>query len=106
MPYGAVQRYRTVTRSRQCYRAHVTCGNARDVVEVIKARIAEIYAENVLSGGLRFVPFYSRIELISTTLNTVYKPLTEGVVLVIIILFLFLGNKRHAQIVVGTLRAG
>src|SRR4029079_2772405 len=53
--------------------------------------------------GLRIVPFYDRIELITEALNTVYKSLVEGVVLVIAVLFLFLGNIRSALIVVGTL---
>ncbi len=78
-------------------------GNARDVVEGLKARIAEIHAKQLLPDGLRIVPFYDRIELITAALNTVYKSLAEGVVLVIVILFLFLGNIRSALIVVGTL---
>ena len=78
-------------------------GNARDVVEGIKARIDEIHAKGLLPDGLRIVPFYDRIELITEALNTVYKSLAEGVVLVIVVLFLFLGNIRSALIVVGTL---
>lgn len=78
-------------------------GNARDVVEGIKGRINDIHAKNLLPDGLRIVPFYDRIELITAALNTVYKSLAEGVVLVIVVLFLFLGNIRSALIVVGTL---
>lgn len=78
-------------------------GNARDVVEGIKARIDDIHARNLLPDGLRIVPFYDRIELITAALSTVYKSLAEGVVLVVIILFLFLGNIRSAFIVVSTL---
>lgn len=81
-------------------------GNARDVVEGIKTRIDEIHAKHLLPDGLRIVPFYDRIELITAALNTVYKSLAEGVVLVIVILFLFLGNVRSAVIVVGTLVLG
>ena len=78
-------------------------GNARDVVEGIKARIEDIHAKHLLPDGLRIVPFYDRIELITEALNTVYKSLAEGVVLVVVVLFLFLGNIRSALIVVGTL---
>lgn len=78
-------------------------GNARDVVEGLKARIDGIHAKNLLPDGLRIVPFYDRIELITEALNTVYKSLAEGVVLVVAVLFLFLGNIRSALIVVGTL---
>ena len=78
-------------------------GNARDVVEGIKARIEDIHAKHLLPDGLRIVPFYDRIELITEALYTVYKSLAEGVVLVVVVLFLFLGNIRSALIVVGTL---
>ena len=78
-------------------------GNAREVVEGVKARIDDIHAKHLLPEGLRIVPFYDRIELIMAALNTVYKSLLEGVVLVIIVLFLFLGNIRSALIVVATL---
>ena len=78
-------------------------GNARDVVEGIKARIEDIHARQLLPDGLRIVPFYDRIELINAALSTVYKALAEGVVLVVVILFLFLGNVRSALIVVATL---
>jgi cobalt-zinc-cadmium resistance protein CzcA len=78
-------------------------GNARDVVEGIKARIEDIHAKHLLPDGLRIVPFYDRIELIAEALNTVYKSLSEGVVLVVVVLLLFLGNIRSALIVVGTL---
>ena len=78
-------------------------GNARDVVEGIKTRIQAIHAKHLLPDGLRIVPFYDRIELITEALNTVYKSLAEGVILVVVVLFLFLGNIRSALIVVGTL---
>ncbi|THJ21889.1 MAG: efflux RND transporter permease subunit [Nitrospira sp. CG24D] len=78
-------------------------GNARDVVESIKARIDDIHRLHLLPDGLRIVPFYDRIELITSALSTVYKSLAEGVVLVIVVLVLFLGNLRSALIVVATL---
>jgi len=81
-------------------------GNARDVVEGLKSRIGEIHEKHLLPNGLRIVPFYDRIELITAALNTVYKALAEGVVLVVVVLFLFLGNIRSALIVVGTLVLG
>ncbi len=81
-------------------------GNARDVVEGIKARIEDIHTKGLLPDGLRIVPFYDRIELITAALNTVYKALIEGVILVVVVLFLFLGNIRSALIVVGTLILG
>lgn len=78
-------------------------GNARDVVDGIKARIDDIHRQHLLPEGLRIMPFYDRIELITAALHTVYKSLAEGVVLVVVVLVLFLGNIRSALIVVGTL---
>ncbi len=78
-------------------------GNARDVVQALKAKIAEIGEKNLLPPGFRIVPFYDRVELITAALNTVYKALAEGIVLVVAILFLFLGNVRSALIVTATL---
>ncbi|MBX3345163.1 MAG: CusA/CzcA family heavy metal efflux RND transporter [Nitrospira sp.] len=78
-------------------------GNARDVVQSIKDKISEIHHKRLLPDGLRIIPFYDRIELITAALDTVYKALLEGIVLVVVILFLFLGNVRSALIVTATL---
>jgi heavy metal efflux system protein len=78
-------------------------GNARDVVEGIKVKIAEIQDKGLLPAGWRIVPFYDRIELISAALKTVYKALGEGILLVVVVLFIFLGDTRSALIVAATL---
>jgi cobalt-zinc-cadmium resistance protein CzcA len=78
-------------------------GNAREVVQAVKAKIDDIHAHKLLPDGLRIVPFYDRIELITAALGTVYKALLEGMLLVVIVLFLFLGNVRSALIVTATL---
>ena len=78
-------------------------GNARDVVEGIKGKIAEIRDKGLLPAGWRIVPFYDRIELISAALKTVYKALGEGILLVVVVLFVFLGDTRSALIVAATL---
>lgn len=78
-------------------------GNARAVVQAVKDKVYEIHTKHLLPDGLRIVPFYDRIELITAALGTVYKALLEGVVLVVLILFLFLGNVRSALIVTATL---
>jgi cobalt-zinc-cadmium resistance protein CzcA len=70
--------------------------NARDVVEHVKEQVRNIHAKNLLPDGLRIVPFYDRIELITAALKTIYKALVEGVVCVILVLFLFLGEVRSA----------
>lgn len=78
-------------------------GNARDVVSRIKTRVAQINTQKQLPEGLQIVPFYDRSELVNTAMATVAKVLAEGVVLVILVLFLFLGDVRSSVIVVATL---
>jgi cobalt-zinc-cadmium resistance protein CzcA len=78
-------------------------GNAKEVVSRIKARVAEINDKGMLPEGLRIVPYYDRSELVDAALHTVTKVLVEGIVLVIIILFVFLGDVRSSLIVVTTL---
>ncbi len=78
-------------------------GNARQVVQAVKDKVDDIHTKKLLPHGLRIVPFYDRIELILAALQTVYKALLEGIVLVVLVLFLFLGNVRSALIVTATL---
>jgi cobalt-zinc-cadmium resistance protein CzcA len=78
-------------------------GNAKEVVSRIKARVAEVNIKGMLPVGLQIVPFYDRSELVDAALHTVVKVLIEGLILVVIVLFLFLGDVRSSLIVVGTL---
>lgn len=71
-------------------------GNAREVVQAVKDKIDEIHDKHILPGGLRIVPFYDRMELVNAALHTVYKALIEGIIFVIIVLYLYLGDIRSA----------
>jgi cobalt-zinc-cadmium resistance protein CzcA len=55
--------------------------------------------ERILPKGVKIVPYLDRSELIKFTTHTVLHNLTEGIVLVVIVLFLFLGNVRGAIII-------
>jgi cobalt-zinc-cadmium resistance protein CzcA len=57
----------------------------------------------ILPPGVRVVPFIDRSDLVHFTSHTVLHNLTEGMILVSIILFLFLGNIRGALIVAATI---
>lgn len=59
--------------------------------------------DHVLPKGVKVVPFLDRSDLIHFTTHTVLHNLTEGLILVVIILFLFLGNVRGAIIVAITI---
>ena len=78
-------------------------GNAKEIVAAIKTRVAEINAGGMLPDGLTVVPYYDRSELVDAALATVTRVLLEGVVLVVVILFLFLGDLRSSLIVIATL---
>lgn len=78
-------------------------GNARDVVNRIKSKVAQINEGKQLPDGLQIVPFYDRTDLVDAAMFNVAKVLIEGVILVVILLFLFLGDVRSSLIVVATL---
>lgn len=71
--------------------------NSRTVVEAAKAKLEEINA--TLPPGVRTEVIYDRAELIGRTLRTVVSNLFEGGALVIVILFVMLGNVRAGLIV-------
>jgi heavy metal efflux system protein len=78
-------------------------GNAREVVGRIQLKVQDINQKQMLPDGLQIVPFYDRSELVNTAMQTVAKVLAEGIILVVIILFIFLGDVRSSLIVVATL---
>jgi len=70
--------------------------NSRAVSERVGARIAEI--NRSLPPGISVNTVYDRTVLVNKTINTVAKNLAEGAVLVIAVLFAFLGNFRAALV--------
>ncbi len=64
----------------------------------IHAKVDELNHQ-ILPTGVKIVPFLDRSDLLHYTTHTVLHNLTEGIILVVIILFLFLGNVRGALIV-------
>ena len=59
--------------------------------------------DHILPPGVKVVPFIDRSDLVRYTSHTVLHNLTEGMILVSIILLLFLGNVRGALIVAATI---
>jgi len=78
-------------------------GNAKQVVSRIKERVADINNNGSIPHGLKIVSYYDRSELVDAALHTVTEVLEEGVVLVVVVLFLFLGDLRSSLIVIATL---
>jgi cobalt-zinc-cadmium resistance protein CzcA len=78
-------------------------GNAKEIVSRVKERVDEINAKHMIPSGLRIVPYYDRSQLVDAAIHTVAEVLGEGIVFVVIILFLFLGDVRSSLIVCATL---
>jgi len=72
------------------------------VLEGIHKKVEELN-DHILPPGVKVVPFLDRSDLVHYTTHTVLHNLTEGIVLVVVILFLFLGNVRGAIIVALTI---
>jgi cobalt-zinc-cadmium resistance protein CzcA len=77
--------------------------NAREVVTRVKDKVKEINDGKLLPEGMQIVPFYDRTVLVNAAMLNVAKVLIEGVILVVIVLFVFLGDVRSSLIVVATL---
>lgn len=70
--------------------------NSREVAQASAAKLAE--ANKSLPLGVSANPVYDRTTLVDRTIQTVAKNLVEGAMLVIVVLFLLLGNIRAALI--------
>lgn len=71
--------------------------NSRTVAHRVDERIQQLRKE--LPEGVVLDTFYNRTELVDRTLQTVTKNLIEGAVLVVLVLFVFLGDIRAALVV-------
>ena len=68
--------------------------NSRTVASDVALKLEEI--KSSLPEGITATAVYNRMTLVDKTLATVQKNLWEGALLVIVVLFLFLGNVRAA----------
>src|SRR5271168_242878 len=80
---------------------------AETTLDALHKKIDELNGTNghhgLLPAGVKFVPHLDRSELMKHTTHTVLRNLTDGVLLVTLVLFLFLGNVRSALIVTITI---
>jgi cobalt-zinc-cadmium resistance protein CzcA len=68
--------------------------NAREVVTQVRARIKAL--EATLPAGTKISTFYDRGNLVERAVGTVSEALAEAIVLVLVLLFIFLGHIRAA----------
>ncbi|WGM45634.1 Nickel and cobalt resistance protein CnrA [Brevundimonas sp. NIBR10] len=71
-------------------------GNSRTVAQAAAERLSVV--DDSLPPGVVAVPVLNRSELVNSTISTVARNLAEGALLVIVVLFLLLGNIRAASI--------
>jgi cobalt-zinc-cadmium resistance protein CzcA len=100
---GAAMRYGVITRDGK---GEAVTGitmmligaNSREVVNAVKAKVAEIAKE--LPPGVKIDPIYDRSDFVGRTLETVLHNLIEGALVVTLVLTLLLGTIRGALVVV------
>jgi cobalt-zinc-cadmium resistance protein CzcA len=75
--------------------------NSREVIARVKAKIEAI--NKTLPRHVKIHPYYDQTDLVEKTINTVRTNLFEGGLLVIAVLFVFLGNIRAALLVASVI---
>jgi len=75
--------------------------NSHEVTSLLRERMAEI--QKVLPEGVTVTSVYERTELVDQVLETVKENLLEGALLVVAVLFVFLGNLRAGLIVAAAI---
>jgi cobalt-zinc-cadmium resistance protein CzcA len=76
--------------------------NAQPTLDAVREKVKQLN-DQILPRGVTLQAFIDRSDLLHVTTHTVLHNLTEGMILVAIILFVFLGNVRGAMIVVLTI---
>lgn len=76
-------------------------GNSRRVVEDVKEKIHDI--QKTLPEGIQIETFYDRTELVEKTIHTVAENIGIGVILVIVMLIILLGDLRAGLIVAAAI---
>jgi cobalt-zinc-cadmium resistance protein CzcA len=75
---------------------------AESVLRNIDVKV-DFLNKHVLPPGVKIVPHIDRDDLVHLTTHTVLHNLTEGILLVVLVLFFFLGNVRSALLVAATI---
>jgi len=77
--------------------------NGLDVVRRVEKRVQQINAGNVMPEGLQLSPYYNRSDIVGESIQTILRALTEGSLLVLLILYLLLRSARGAMVVLVAL---
>ena len=66
--------------------------NSKNTIDLVEKKLDEIRAK--LPDGVEIITFYNRSDLTKKAVDSVIKVLTEAIILIVIMLFLFLGDLR------------
>ncbi|HOW90404.1 MAG TPA: efflux RND transporter permease subunit, partial [Elusimicrobiales bacterium] len=77
--------------------------NGRKVTEAVEAKAAELNAAGSLPMGARIQPFYTRSSIVRESVRTLLKAMTEGSLMVLAVLYLFLLSFRGALVAIAAL---
>jgi cobalt-zinc-cadmium resistance protein CzcA len=72
-------------------------------IHLVQAEVARINAGGVLPPGVSIVTLYDREDLVSSTTVKVVHNILEGVLLILVIQWLFLGDLRGAAVIAATI---
>lgn len=75
--------------------------NSNEVIQKVKDRVEEI--QKTLPEGVKIEPFLDRTKMVNNAISTVAKNLTEGALIVVFVLVLFLGNVRAGFLVASVI---
>ena len=78
-------------------------GSGREVVGAVKEKVAMLNAGGILPKGITLKAFYDRTGLVRDCINTVGRAIAEGVLLVILVVYLFLRSFRGSLVIALTL---
>ena len=80
--------------------------NASEVLAHVREKVASLNASGRLPAGVKVQPYYDRQELLDLTVHTVTHTLLIGIALVLLVLWIFLGNMRVALTVAAIIPLG
>ncbi len=75
--------------------------NSSEVIDALYAKVDQVQAG--LPDGVKLVPYYEQADLVANSTRTVNVALLQGMVLVLLVLFAFLGCFRAAVIVAAAM---
>lgn len=75
--------------------------NSSTVISQVESKMEDI--NNILPEGIKIVPYYEQKTLVEACVKTVSNALLQGIILVVLILFIFMGSFRPSIVVAASI---